>query len=147
MGISKKRKLWKFRWFLERIVLLALSWISCTPQFLVTFLIKQRKLIYGSIPELPERLQSQSLCCLQGDVPILLERENIVMCWCHAAIVGTQTSVNTLRNNMGSGVYSMPFRAAGGWRPGRVALHHARFQGNAVLNTVTTQQYSLWTQC
>jgi hypothetical protein len=41
---------------------------------LVTFLIKgrdveERKLIYGSIAELLERLQ--------GNIPILLERENI----------------------------------------------------------------------
>jgi hypothetical protein len=38
----------------------------------------------------------------------------IVMCLRHEAIVETQKSVNTLRNNMGSGVYSVPFRAAGG---------------------------------
>jgi hypothetical protein len=38
----------------------------------------------------------------------------IVTCLCHAAIVEAQKSVNTLRNNRGSGVYSVPFRAAGG---------------------------------
>jgi hypothetical protein len=67
-----------------------------------------------------------------------------VTCLRHAAIVEAQKSVNTLRNNRGSGVYSVPFRAAGGRAvPSRVALHHSCFQGNSVVNTVTTQQYSL----
>jgi hypothetical protein len=39
---------------------------------------------------------------------------NIVTCLRHAAIVETQKSVNTLRNNRGSGVYSVSFRAVGG---------------------------------
>jgi hypothetical protein len=34
-----------------------------------------------------------------------------VTCLRHAAIVETQKSVNTLRNNRGSGVYSVPCRA------------------------------------
>jgi hypothetical protein len=38
----------------------------------------------------------------------------IVTCLRHAAIVETEKSVNTLRNNRGSGVYSVPCRAAGG---------------------------------
>jgi hypothetical protein len=58
----------------------------------------------------------------------------IVTCLRHAAIVEAQKSVNTLRNNRGNGTYSVP---------SRTALHHARFQGNSVVNTVTTQQYSL----
>jgi hypothetical protein len=37
-----------------------------------------------------------------------------VTCLRHAAIVQTQKSVNTQRNNRGSGVYSVPFRATGG---------------------------------
>jgi hypothetical protein len=36
------------------------------------------------------------------------------MCLRHAAIVETQQSVNMLRNNRGSSVYSVPVRAAGG---------------------------------
>jgi hypothetical protein len=72
---------------------------------------------------------------------------HLVTCLRHSAIVEAQKSVNTLRNNRGCGVYSVPFRAAGG----RVVSCRAessrtapeRFQGNAVVNTVTTQQYSL----
>jgi hypothetical protein len=71
---------------------------------------------------------------------------NIVTCLRHAAIVETQKSVNTLRNNRGKCVFSVPFRAAGGRAVSiRAALHHARFQGNSVVNTVTTQKYCLWT--
>jgi hypothetical protein len=47
----------------------------------------------------------------------------IVTCLRHAAIVDTQKSVNTLRNNRGSGVYCVLLRAAGGWRPGRAESH------------------------
>jgi hypothetical protein len=38
--------------------------------------------------------------------------DNIMTCLRHATIVEAQKSVNTLRNNRGSGVYSVPFRAA-----------------------------------
>jgi hypothetical protein len=49
-----------------------------------------------------------------------------VTCLRHAEIVETQKSLNTLRNNRESGVYSVPFRAAGGWRPGRAEPHCTR---------------------
>jgi hypothetical protein len=58
----------------------------------------------------------------------------------------------TLRNNRGSGFFpcrAEPNRTVRCYTTGRddVTRHHARFQGNAVVNTVTTQQYSLWTRC
>jgi hypothetical protein len=47
-----------------------------------------------------------------------------VTCLRHAAVIEAQKSVNTLRNNRGSGVYSVPFRAAGGCAvPCRVEPH------------------------
>jgi hypothetical protein len=45
---------------------------------------------------------------------MVVRMNSTVMCLRHAAIVETQKSVNTLRNNRGSGVYSVPFRAMGG---------------------------------
>jgi hypothetical protein len=71
----------------------------------------------------------------------------IVTCLRHAAIVETHKSIKTLRNDRRRRVYSVPFRAAGCRAvPSRAALHHACFEGSAVVNTVTTQQYWLWTR-
>jgi hypothetical protein len=46
----------------------------------------------------------------------------IVTCLRHAALVETQKSVNTLRNNRGSGVFSVPCRAVPS-QPHRALLH------------------------
>jgi hypothetical protein len=72
-----------------------------------------------------------------------------VTCLGHAAIVQTQKSVNTLRNNRGSGVYSVPFRAAGCWRPGRAEPHcTAAFpRQRSCKHADVTQEYSLWIRC
>jgi hypothetical protein len=76
----------------------------------------------------------------------LLRNVHIVTCLRHAAIVETQKSGNTLRNR-GSGVFSVPCRAEPSrtvrcYTTGRddVTRHHARFQGNSVVNKVTRQQ-------
>jgi hypothetical protein len=68
------------------------------------------------------------------------------MCLHHAAIIEAQKSVHTLRNNRGSGVFSVPCRAEPNrtvrcYTTGRddVTRHHARFQGNAVVNTLTSR--------
>jgi hypothetical protein len=67
-----------------------------------------------------------------------------VTCLRHAAIVEAQKSVNKLRSNRESGVYSVPFRTAGGCAvPSRATLHHARFKGNAVVNTLTSPKSTL----
>jgi hypothetical protein len=75
-----------------------------------------------------------------------------VTCLRHAAIVEAQKSVNTLGNSRVGGVYSVPFRAAGGRAESNRTVHcytigrddvtrqYAHFQGNAVVYTVTTQQ-------
>jgi hypothetical protein len=39
---------------------------------------------------------------------------HILACLRHAGIVEPKKSANTLRNNKGSGVFSVPFRATGG---------------------------------
>jgi hypothetical protein len=58
---------------------------------------------------------------------------NSVTCLRHAAIVETQKSVNTLRNNRGSCVYSVPFRAAGGRAvPSRVEPHCTTLVSKAI---------------
>jgi hypothetical protein len=71
--------------------------------------------------------------------------DNNVTCLRHAAIVETQKSVNALRNSRGRGVFSVPCRA----EQHRALLttcrddvtrHHARFQGNAVVNMLTSRK-------
>jgi hypothetical protein len=61
-----------------------------------------------------------SLAGNPGNFEAILTYKHTVTCLRHAAIVETQKPVNTLRNNRGSGVFSVPCRA----EPHRALLHN-----------------------